>query len=359
MPARAAPRGPFVVRGLLGIAILLGVTFLLRSGLPWTADTPGAGEPPQAVAGSEGAADSAETIPVNVNATPWASVEVDGEYLGVTPLADVPLSPGPHLFRARMPDGEIREHRVDVSPTERHVVFYADIPDATDTGPPAAPTPPRVEEPPAASLKATPDLERVSPEPVTGPKQVASVPEPEAAPPAPEPVPEPEVEPPVPVAPIEEPPEIAVDVSQPVEEPSPASDVEAPASTREEVPEAAPPTERLAAAREPERAVPREPPPPTEQVAPVPEPEPVPPPEPLAPAPEPEPAPPPPEPISISINATPWATIEIDGEEIGVTPMAGVLLTPGDHQFRVILPDGRVLEPVIRITPENRHIAFP
>ena len=75
---------------------------------------------------------------------------------------------------------------------------------------------------------------------------------------------------------------------------------------------------------------------------------------------EPEPAPPPPapEPISVSINATPWATIEIDGEEIGVTPMAGVLLAPGDHEFRVRMPDGTVLEEIVRIAPDNRHIAF-
>jgi hypothetical protein len=75
---------------------------------------------------------------------------------------------------------------------------------------------------------------------------------------------------------------------------------------------------------------------------------------------EPEPAPPPaaPEPISVSINATPWATIEIDGEEIGITPMAGVMLAPGDHEFRVRLPDGTVLEEIVRIAPDNRHIAF-
>jgi serine/threonine-protein kinase len=76
-------------------------------------------------------------------------------------------------------------------------------------------------------------------------------------------------------------------------------------------------------------------------------------------APEPAPPPPPPEPISVSINATPWATIEIDGEEIGVTPMANVPLAPGDRQFRVIMPDGTVLEQVVRIAPDNRHIAFP
>ena len=50
--------------------------------------------------------------------------------------------------------------------------------------------------------------------------------------------------------------------------------------------------------------------------------------------------------------------LEIDGEEVGVTPMAGVLLTPGDHEFRARMPDGTVLEETIRIAPDNRHIAF-
>ncbi len=73
-----------------------------------------------------------------------------------------------------------------------------------------------------------------------------------------------------------------------------------------------------------------------------------------------EPAPPPqaPEPISVSINATPWAIIEIDGKEIGETPMANVLLAPGDHRFRARMSDGTVMERTIRITPDNRHIAF-
>ena len=71
-------------------------------------------------------------------------------------------------------------------------------------------------------------------------------------------------------------------------------------------------------------------------------------------------APPPPaEPISVSINATPWATVEIDGEDYGVTPMAGILLAPGDHQFRVEMPDGSVLEETVPISSSNRHIAFP
>ena len=51
-------------------------------------------------------------------------------------------------------------------------------------------------------------------------------------------------------------------------------------------------------------------------------------------------------------------SIEIDGDEIGITPLAGVFLAPGDHDFRVTMPDGTILERTVRIAPDNRHIAF-
>jgi hypothetical protein len=339
--ARAAPSARTVALGLAGIAVLLGVILLFRGGIPWTAGTPEAG-PAEGTRASlqptetPASAEPGETIPVNVNATPWASIEVDGEYLGVTPLADVPLSPGPHVFRARLPDGEIREHRIEVSPTMRHVVFYAEPTEQVEPAPeaPAGPAPPPLltEAPPEAPTEATPRLERPPTEAATAPDRVAAVAEPEPAFPPPIPaVPEPEIESPVPATSVIEPPEIAVEPSPAQAEPSPEVVVEVPAPSRDEAPEVVPPPEQLAAVREPE---------------PVPEP-------------TPEPAPPPTELISISINATPWATIEIDGEEVGITPMAGVLLAPGDHQFRVIMPDGTVLEPVVRIAPDNRHIAFP
>jgi type II secretory pathway predicted ATPase ExeA len=253
-----------IVFGLLAIAILLAAIPLLRGGLPWMAARrsgepavapPAAVQPPGTLAPPT-PEESVEPIAVNVSAMPWASIEVDGKYLGVTPLEGVPLSPGQHLFRARMPDGEIREHRVEVGPTMRHVVFYAD---------------------------------RKRQQSVREPKQAA-----EPAPP-----------PPIPG----ELPEIAVDAIPYLER---------------ELPEIAVAPEQVASVREPEPAAP----------------------------------PPAPEPISVSINATPWATIEIDGDEVGITPVAGVLLAPGDHQFRVVMPDGTVLERIVRIAPDNRHIAF-
>ena len=65
-------------------------------------------------------------VPVNINASPWASIEVDGEPLGETPLAGVPLAAGPHTFRARMPDGRVVERVVEIDAENRFIVFHED-----------------------------------------------------------------------------------------------------------------------------------------------------------------------------------------------------------------------------------------
>ncbi len=177
------------------------------------------------------------------------------------------------------------------------------------------------------------DLPTAGPEPAAPeavqPKESPAPPAPSASE-EPEPAPSPESTAAPAASPIvrEEPAEIPIDELPYLERASPEVTTETVPTPPEEPPDVVVTPERVASAREPE-----------------PEPEPV----PVAPA---------PEPISVSINATPWATIEIDGEEIGITPMAGVPLTPGDHQFRVYLPDGSVLEETVRISSDNRHIAF-
>jgi hypothetical protein len=302
--------------------------------------------PPPDIPAPPAPEESGERIAVNINATPWASIEVDGEYRGVTPLAGVLLPPGLHVFRARMADGEIREHRVEVGPTMRHVVFYAElspgeIEPVPEMAAEPAPPPPVPEELPELAVALSQPPREEAPEIAVAPEPMPSAREPEPAPPprAPEPVVAAVPAPPPPVP--EALPEIAVESSQPFEEqvperaveillPSPLPEepaeiaVEPSEPPREDVPEIAVDTHRVASARDPEPAPPR----------------------------------PVPQPISVSINATPWATIEIDGEEIGVTPMAGVPLTPGDHTFRVRMPDGTVREEIVRIAPDNRHIAF-
>jgi type II secretory pathway predicted ATPase ExeA len=81
--------------------------------------------------------------------------------------------------------------------------------------------------------------------------------------------------------------------------------------------------------------------------------------------PEPTPAPAAPEtpataaaPIRVSINATPWAVIEVDRRVLGETPLAGVLLTPGVHNFRAIMPDGTTRERAIEIDANNDTVVF-
>jgi serine/threonine-protein kinase len=268
-PARVRPpiSGRAVAYGLVVVAIVLAAIPLLRGGFPWMpairqaeslVPQPTAVQPPVTPAPSAAPEPTAEPIAVDIEAVPWASIEVDGKYLGVTPLADVSLSPGLHIFRAQMPGGEIREHHVEVGATMRHVVFYADSePESVEPEPEVA-------------------VEPVEPEP-----KVAA--EPAPPPPIPEELPE---------IVVETIPHLEMELPEVAAEPGPA-----------------------------------------------------------APAPA-------PEPISVSINATPWASIEIDGDEIGITPLAGVFLAPGDHDFRVTMPDGTILERTVRIAPDNRHIAF-
>jgi hypothetical protein len=80
--------------------------------------------------------------------------------------------------------------------------------------------------------------------------------------------------------------------------------------------------------------------------------------EPAPPAPSPAPAPQPRAPVSVHVNATPWAEINVDGVDVGVTPLAGLPLLPGRHTFQARMPDGRVLEQVVEIGPGARHVAF-
>lgn len=62
-------------------------------------------------------------VRVGINAVPWAVIEVDGIELGETPLAGIGIPAGPHTFRARMPDGSVREQTVEIDAINRHVVF--------------------------------------------------------------------------------------------------------------------------------------------------------------------------------------------------------------------------------------------
>ena len=68
--------------------------------------------------------------------------------------------------------------------------------------------------------------------------------------------------------------------------------------------------------------------------------------------------PPAPQPVLIAINAIPWAVIEIDGEEIGETPLARIPLLPGRHRFVARFPDGRVVVRDAEVDAEHRRFVF-
>ncbi len=124
------------VRAVFATALLLGALGISLPGLrslleppPVSAPAPRApvSEPNPPPARAEAPvpviAPAASTFSVQVNARPWANIEVDGVDLGPTPIAGIPLLGGQHRFRARLPDGRVVERMVDVSAENRFIVF--------------------------------------------------------------------------------------------------------------------------------------------------------------------------------------------------------------------------------------------
>jgi len=60
----------------------------------------------------------------------------------------------------------------------------------------------------------------------------------------------------------------------------------------------------------------------------------------------------------VNVNATPWAWITVDGIDLGETPLSGVLLRSGEHEFTARMPDGRVEKRKIVVDADNRFIGF-
>jgi hypothetical protein len=50
--------------------------------------------------------------------TPWADVSIDGNVVGQTPLARIPLSPGPHSVLITHPDYQPFPRKVTIQPGE-------------------------------------------------------------------------------------------------------------------------------------------------------------------------------------------------------------------------------------------------
>ncbi|MDJ0785350.1 MAG: hypothetical protein QNK05_00995 [Myxococcota bacterium] len=167
-------------------------------------------------------------------------------------------------------------------------------------------------------------------------------------------------------APPEQPAVSTPDVATAVPDPAP---IEAATATPEPVAEVTPAPPKP----EPVEVLPAPKPAPLPDVAAAPPPQA---PEPAKPAPEPAPpvafaaaAPAPEEtaePVAaaaaqvlVSVNASPWAVIRVDGDEIGETPIAEHPIEAGAHEFEATLPDGRVLRRTVDVRADNAHVAFP
>jgi serine/threonine-protein kinase len=57
----------------------------------------------------------------------------------------------------------------------------------------------------------------------------------------------------------------------------------------------------------------------------------------------------------VSIDSDPWATIYIDGQRIGVTPVIGREVKSGKRQIRAVLEDGRDKRVTVDVTPGSQN----
>jgi hypothetical protein len=124
-PAHAA-RWPLAATAALGIALaLLGgqlpsASLAPREAAPAPARVAERIEPARS---GVPAAPPVRSIPVSLNAWPWARIEVDGRGVGITPLADLPMAPGPHRFRAYLADGRVIDRTLRIDAQSDHISF--------------------------------------------------------------------------------------------------------------------------------------------------------------------------------------------------------------------------------------------
>ena len=59
-------------------------------------------------------------VSVNLNAVPWAELEIDGKKVGPTPIGKLRLTAGTHEVRASFPDGRVARQRIRVDPRNRY-----------------------------------------------------------------------------------------------------------------------------------------------------------------------------------------------------------------------------------------------
>ncbi|MCE9579157.1 MAG: PEGA domain-containing protein, partial [Deltaproteobacteria bacterium] len=57
------------------------------------------------------------------------------------------------------------------------------------------------------------------------------------------------------------------------------------------------------------------------------------------------------KPGRLSIDASPWATISVDGKELGQTPLIGVAIAAGDHTIKAVGAKGATKTFRIHVDP--------
>jgi type II secretory pathway predicted ATPase ExeA len=63
--------------------------------------------------------------------------------------------------------------------------------------------------------------------------------------------------------------------------------------------------------------------------------------------------------IPVFVNAVPPARIEIDGRDVGPTPIAGLLVPAGTRRIAALFPDGRRIERSIEVEGAEVYVLFP
>lgn len=63
-------------------------------------------------------------------------------------------------------------------------------------------------------------------------------------------------------------------------------------------------------------------------------------------------------PVLVDINAVPWATIVVDGREVGATPIGDLSLAPGSHRIQARFGYGELVERTVEVSDENRRVGF-
>jgi hypothetical protein len=63
--------------------------------------------------------------------------------------------------------------------------------------------------------------------------------------------------------------------------------------------------------------------------------------------------------VTLFVNALPWASIRIDGEELGVTPLNRPDMRPGRYEVEATFPDGRTVRRTVEVGPDSHFVTFP